>query len=196
MDLVRDSGAAAVTLNEVCRADVEKMASELGFQVRFAAVASFRLPDDCIDPGGRGVYGIAVLTRASITGSVEHPFAAQSDLEQRRWLCVTTEEATVCTTHLEIRGSSQLDAVNDAQCVEFAQVLQRADRPIIAGGDMNRDQGCAAPGMWVGTDRGAAQAPGDQHVYATTGLVGPGIRILRMDYTDHDAVVLSGRLEQ
>ena len=39
-DLIRDSGAAAVTLSEVCRADVEEMAAELGFQVRFAAVSS------------------------------------------------------------------------------------------------------------------------------------------------------------
>ena len=197
-DLIRDGGADVVTLSEVCRADVEEMAAELAFQVRFTAVSSYRLPDDCIDPGGRGVFGIAVLTKAAITASVERPYATQSDLEQRRWLCVTTHEATVCTTHLEIRGRGRLDAVNDAQCVEFGQALRRlgTDRPVIAGGDLNRATDCAAPGMWVGTDNDAVQLPGSQHVYATTDFVGPRSRIVGMEYTDHDALVVTGHLEQ
>lgn len=197
-DLMRDSGAAAVTLNEVCRSDAEEIAAELGYQMRFAAVSSYRLPDECIDPGGRGVYGIAVLTKATITASVERPYATQSDLEQRRWLCVTTDEVRVCTTHLEIRGRGRLDDVNDAQCAEFARVLERleTDRPVIAGGDMNRDRGCAAAGMWVDTDVDAAQAPGKQHVYATTDFAAPRTRIVPMEYTDHDALVITGRLER
>ena len=197
VDLVRDSGAAAVTLNEVCRADVEKMAAELGFQVRFAAVASFRLPDDCIDPGGRGVYGIAVLTRASITGSVEHPFAAQSDLEQRRWLCVTTEEATVCTTHLEIRGRSPARR-RERRAVRRVRTGPPTRRPADHRGRRHEPRPGLRRSRHVGGDR-LAEQPRPLGISMCTPPPtswGHEIRILRMDYTDHDAVVLSGRLEQ
>jgi endonuclease/exonuclease/phosphatase family metal-dependent hydrolase len=196
-EAIRDSRADAVTLDEVCQADVDELAAETGLHARFATVSSHGFPLSCVEPGGRGAYGIAVLTRAKITASVDRPYAGQGDVEQRRWLCVTTVKARVCATHLEIRGSDPVDAVNDAQCDEFAQSLERfaGDRPVIAGGDMNRDDPCTAPGMWVRTDGDADQASGKQHVYATREFVGPETRILPMLYTDHDALVVTSRLE-
>jgi hypothetical protein len=50
--------------------------------------------------------------------------------------------------------------------------------------------------MWVGTDNDAVQLPGSQHVYATTDFVGPRSRIVGMEYTDHDTLVVTGHLEQ
>jgi endonuclease/exonuclease/phosphatase family metal-dependent hydrolase len=196
-DVIRDSRADAVTLDEVCRADVDRIAAETGFHARFAPMASRGFPIRCVNPGGRGVYGIAVLTRANITASVGHPYADQDDVEQRRWLCATTDETGVCATHLDIRGWARVDGVNDAQCDEFRQVLQRlaADHPVIAGGDMNRDDPCPAPGMQVRTDSGAGQDPGKQHVYATTDFVAPETRIVPMAHTDHDALVVTSRLK-
>ena len=45
-----------------------KIAIETGYQARFAAVPSYVLGDDCINPGERGVFGIAVLTRVEDHG--------------------------------------------------------------------------------------------------------------------------------
>jgi endonuclease/exonuclease/phosphatase family metal-dependent hydrolase len=196
-DVITNNRADVVTLVEVCRADVDEIAAKTGLHVRFAAVSSSHgVPISCVDPGGRGAYGIAVLTRARITGSVDRPYAAQGGIEQRHWLCVTTAEARVCATHLEIRGSERVDAVNDAQCFEFGQVLERfvGDLPVIVGGDMNRDDACAASGMWARTDGDAVQASGRQHVYATSDFEEPETRIVPMVYTDHDALIVTSRL--
>jgi endonuclease/exonuclease/phosphatase family metal-dependent hydrolase len=196
-EVIRANGPAAVTLNEVCEADVKELAARTGYFARFAAVSSYVLPDDCIDPGGRGVYGIAVLTKARITASVDRPFAAQErNSEQRRWLCVTTDETRVCTTHLEIRGRDRLDVANDAQCDEFARVLAEMGRdgPVITGGDVNRDDPCPAAGMWVRADGVARQAPGQQHVYATTDFEDPHTQIVPMEHTDHDTLMITSEL--
>ncbi len=196
-EVIRTSRVDTVTLNEVCQGDVAKIAVETGYQARFAAVPSYVLGDDCINPGERGVFGVAVLTKARITASVDRAYTAQdTSMEQRHWLCVTTDEARVCTTHLEIRGSYRLDQVNDAQCAEFAGMLARleGDRPLLAGGDLNRDEPCAPAGMWVRTDVDAVQAPGKQHAYGTSQLVEPQARIVPMRYSDHDAVLVSSRL--
>jgi endonuclease/exonuclease/phosphatase (EEP) superfamily protein YafD len=196
--VIRKTGADAVTLSEVCRSDVEQIATDLGYEVRFAAVASYVLPDDCVDPGGRGVFGMAVLTRAPVLSSTGGPYRAQDKgIEQRRWLCVTTDETQVCTTHLEVRGRPRLDAVNDAQCREFAQVLRRlgGGRSLIAAGDLNRGGACAAPAMWIGTDRAAEQAPGKQQAYASEAFGAPQTSIVPMAYSDHDALVVTARLE-
>lgn len=197
VDVIRSSGADAVTLNEICRSDVESIAAETGYQARFAAVPSYVLGDDCIDPGGRGVYGIAVLTKSNVTASAERPFLAQDpSMEQRHWLCVTTAQAGICSTHLEIRGRERLDTVNDQQCIEFAAVLARqaTDRPVVAGGDLNRDEPCAAPGMWVQTDRAAAQAPGKQHAYGTRQFELPRTTIVPFPYSDHDVMIITADL--
>lgn len=197
--VIRTSGVDAVTLNEVCRGDIDKIATETGYQARFAAVPSYVSGDDCINPGERGVFGIAVLTRSRITASLDGSYEAQDpNMEQRHWLCVNTDEARVCTTHLETRGTNRLDRVNDAQCAELARMLIRleGEGPLLVGGDLNRDEPCATSGMWVRTDIDAVQAPGKQHVYGTSQLMDPQVRMVPMRYSDHDAVLVSSRLEQ
>ena len=117
---------AAVTLNETCSADAAEIARRTGYQLRFAAVLAWGAPLPCVDPGGRGDFGIAVLTKDDIKASHDEAFAVHADEEERRWLCATTiREVTVCTAHLSTRGSTAQRAANDAECHELRGVLAR-----------------------------------------------------------------------
>ncbi len=187
----------AVTLNEVCSADVARIAQRTGYHRRFATVMYRGRPLPCRSPRGRGVFGNAVLTRARVAGSVDRGFRAQSiDPEERRWLCVTTvRRVTVCTTHLSGRG--EVRAATDRQCVELARLLAvRARRgPTIAAGDINRHRSCAPAGMWTRTDRTATQKPGIQHAYGgAEQLRVVGATTVPADFTDHDFLYVTARL--
>ena len=102
---IRRYDADAVTLAEVCSGDVRTLADEVGYAARFAPVnAGSGLPIPCRTPGGRGVYGIAVLSRAPVTDSRDTRYDSQDGIEDRQALCVTTaQEVTVCGTHLTLR---------------------------------------------------------------------------------------------
>jgi endonuclease/exonuclease/phosphatase family metal-dependent hydrolase len=190
---ITDNHPDAVTVDEVCSRDVADMASVSGYHVRFSPVRYVDSVLACQDPGGRGDFGIAVLTRQRITDSAGAAFDAQDGIEQRRWLCVTTTDSvTVCATHLSTRGWAATRAVNDAQCGEFAHVLAaRQSSALVAGGDMNRPDPCAAPGMWAQTDTGATQAAGRQQVYGDDHFEGSTAQVIPMVYTDHDALVVT-----
>jgi hypothetical protein len=59
----------------------------------------------CVRPGGRGLFGEAVLTAAAIKSTDSQAFEAQAGIERRRWLCVTTRvDVDVCTAHLNTRA--------------------------------------------------------------------------------------------
>jgi endonuclease/exonuclease/phosphatase family metal-dependent hydrolase len=194
--LIVDARADAVTLNEVCSGDVEDLARATGYHMRFATVPYKGNPLPCSDPGDRGRYGIAVLTKAGIRSSVDGAYRAQDAIEQRQWICVTTDDAvTVCATHLDVRSAST-NAVNDAQCAEFADVLDglSQDTALIAAGDMNRPDSCAPEDMWTRSDELAAQQPGLQHVYGNARLSPTATTVVPMTYSDHDALVVSSRL--
>ena len=194
---IEGTQADAVTLNEVCQGDVEDLARATGYHLRFASVTYQGRPLPCSSPGGRGLFGIAVLTKAAITSTNGAAYAVQDDVEQRRWLCVRTDDdVTVCTTHLDIRGSDDTAAVNDAQCAEFTQVLERLepDGPLIAAGDMNRWESCAPAGMWTRGDDQATQRAGVQHVYGDAQFRAPARNVRPMTYSDHDALVVTSRL--
>jgi endonuclease/exonuclease/phosphatase family metal-dependent hydrolase len=194
---IDESQPDAVTLNEVCSGDVSELARGTGYHMRFATVRYRGRPLPCRDPGDRGRYGIAVLTKAGIRTSTGGAFGVQDDVEQRHWLCVTADGAvTVCVTHLDIRASTSTERVNDAQCAEFADVLARFDpnTALIAAGDMNRSSSCAADGMWTRTDDQANQQPGLQQVYGNAGFSSPATTVVPMTYTDHDALVVTSWL--
>jgi len=165
--------------------------------MRFATVTHQGEPLPCIAPGDRGWYGIAVLTKADISRSTNAAYAVEDAVEQRHWICVTTVDAvTVCATHLDIRGFSSTEAVNDAQCAEFADVLESFDpsAALIAAGDMNRWESCAPRGMWTRGDDFATQSPGIQHVYADAQFSRPTTTVVPMAYSDHDALVVTSWL--
>lgn len=188
------TGADAVTVNEACSGDVERIAEETGMDSRFATVLYRGAPLPCVSPGGRGVFGNAVLTRSAIVASDDRAFVAQLGAEERRWLCATTEDGVrACTAHLSVAGTAAQAATNDAQCQELARVLAAGGprTATVFGGDVNRQTGCAPAGAWTLRDDAAAQAPGIQHAHGTRSrLLRPVAEVVPMTFTDHDALLV------
>lgn len=195
---LHDTHPDAVTFNEVCRRDAARIARRTGYHLRFSRVIYLGAPLRCIRPGGRGLFGDAVLTKAPIDASDNRAFAAQAGIEQRRWLCVSTRlDVDVCTGHLSTRHSTTAAATNDAQCAELGALLARraAARAVAFGGDVNRHRSCAPDGVWTRTDRSADQAPGVQHVYGSGGaLSSPSAEVLPARHSDHDVLLVRARL--
>jgi endonuclease/exonuclease/phosphatase family metal-dependent hydrolase len=194
--VIRRDRPDAVTISEACRGDVAWIAGRTGYHLRFAQVIYHSAPFRCIDPGGRGVFGDALLTKAAIADSDSHAFPTQTSFEHRRWLCVTTRvRVDVCTAHLDTRGGAEL-AGNDAQCPELATVLAHrpAARAVIFGGDVNRRSSCAPAGFWTRTDTAARQSPGLQQVYGGGALRAPSARVIPFAHSDHDALLVRARL--
>jgi hypothetical protein len=189
---IRDAHPDAVTLNEVCRRDVARIARRTGYQLRFSRVIYGGRRLRCVRPGGRGLFGNAVLTGAAIESTDSQDFKAQAGPERRRWLCVATRvDVDVCTAHLNTRSTIEV-AGNDAQCVELAALLARraSARTVIFGGDVNRRRPCAPDGVWTRTDSSADQAPGLQHVYGSGALRSPSGEVVPAEYTDHDVLLV------
>jgi len=198
IDVIRARKPKAVTFNEACSGDAARIARRTGYRMRFATVLISGAPLECIDPGGRGVFGNAVMTKEAITDSTDRAFTAQAGSEERRWICVGTARGVeVCTTHLSTRGSDAARAANDGQCVELAAILAgSADGgPTIAAGDINRQDSCAAAGMWTLTDAEAVQLPGIQHSYGSAeDFLAPQVEIVPATFTDHDFMLITTRL--
>ena len=194
--LIRGEQPDAVTISEACRGDVARIARRTGYHFRFAQVIYRGAPFACIDPGGRGVFGDALLTKAAVVDADNHAFATQTSFEHRRWLCVTTRvRVDVCTAHLDTRGGAER-AGNDAQCPELATVLTHrpAARAVIFGGDVNRRSSCAPAGFWTRTDAAARQSAGLQQVYGSGALRAPSARVIPFVHSDHDALLVRARL--
>jgi endonuclease/exonuclease/phosphatase family metal-dependent hydrolase len=193
---IRGARPDAVTLNEVCRRDVARIARGTGYHLRFSRViyGGRRLP--CVRPGGRGLFGNAVLTEAATESTVSRDFKAQSGPERRRWLCVTTRAGVdVCAAHLNTRSPIEI-AGNIAQCKELGRLLARraSTRPVLFGGDVNRRDSCAPDGFWTRTDRSADQAPGLQHVYGSDALRSPSAEVVPAEHTDHDVLLVRAHI--
>jgi endonuclease/exonuclease/phosphatase family metal-dependent hydrolase len=193
---IRETRPDAVTVNEGCRSDVARIARRTGYHLRFTRVIYGGELLRCVRPGGRGLFGDAVLTRAAIERTDSRDFEGQSGPERRRWLCVTTRvDVDVCTAHLNTRSAIEV-AGHGAQCAELAALLARraAARTVIFGGDVNRRRSCAPDGVWTRTDRSADQAPGIQHVYGSGALRSPAAEVLPAAHSDHDVLVVRARL--
>jgi endonuclease/exonuclease/phosphatase family metal-dependent hydrolase len=193
---IRQTRADAVTFNEACGGDAASIARRTGYHLRFSSVIYYGKPLPCIKPGGRGLFGDAVLTKAAIQSSDSRPFAAQAGPEQRRSLCVSTRpEVEVCTTHLASHERVEV-AANGPQCAELGVLLARRARrrAVIFGGDLNRRASCAPAGFWARTDGSAQQDPGLQHVYGTAAFRSPSARVVPASHTDHDILLVRARL--
>jgi endonuclease/exonuclease/phosphatase family metal-dependent hydrolase len=194
---IRELHPDAVTFNESCRKDVARIARLAGYHLRFSTVIYYGKPLPCVHPGGRGVFGDAVLTKAAVESTASGPFPTQAAPERRVWLCVVTRAGVdVCTAHL---ASHEIDevAANDPQCAELGSLLARraATRTVIFAGDVNHRASCAPQGFWTRTDGSAHQNPGDQQVYGTSALRSPAARIVPATHTDHDVLVVRVRLD-
>jgi endonuclease/exonuclease/phosphatase (EEP) superfamily protein YafD len=193
---IRRARPDAVTFNEACRRDVALIAGRTHYHLRFSRVIYLGKPLRCVQPGGRGLFGDAVLTKAAIESSDSQDFKAQGGIERRRWLCVTTRiDVDVCTAHLNERTIAEV-AGNDAQCAELKALLARraADRTVIFGSDVNRRPSCAPDSFWTRTDRSADQAPGLQHVYGTGALRSPTAEVVPATHSDHDVLLVRAHL--
>jgi endonuclease/exonuclease/phosphatase family metal-dependent hydrolase len=193
---IRETRPDAVTLNEVCRGDVARIARRTGYNLRFSRVIYAGRRLRCVRPGGRGLFGNAVLTKAAIESTDTRDFKGQAGPERRRWLCVTTRvDVDVCTAHLNTRSPIEI-AGNGAQCVELAALLSRraSARTVIFGGDVNRRSLCAPDGFWTRTDSSAAKAPGLQHAYGSSTLRSPSAEIVPAERSDHDILLVRADL--
>jgi endonuclease/exonuclease/phosphatase family metal-dependent hydrolase len=195
---IREAHPDAVTINEACGGDVARIARRAGYHVRFSSVIYYGKPLSCIRPGGRGLFGDAVLTRAAIERTDSRAFQAQAGPEQRQWLCVSTRAGVdVCTAHLASHEPIEV-AANAPQCAELTALLARraSARAVIFGGDVNRLPSCAPQGFWTRTDKSAHQDPGSQQVYGAGALRSPSARIEPATHTDHDILLVSARLSR
>jgi endonuclease/exonuclease/phosphatase family metal-dependent hydrolase len=189
---IRAARPDAVTFNEACSGDVALIAGRTGYHSRFSKVIYYGKPLPCIKPGGRGLFGDAVLTRTSIESADSQPFQAQAGPERRQWLCVSTRVGVdVCTAHLASHEAVEV-AANDPQCAELRALLARraAAHAVIFGGDVNRRPSCAPLGFWTRTDGSAHQDPGLQQVYGTGALRSPSARVVPATHTDHDVLLV------
>jgi endonuclease/exonuclease/phosphatase family metal-dependent hydrolase len=190
---ILDNDPTAVTLNEACSGDAATIARRTGYRMRFATVLVNGAPLPCVNPGHRGRFGNAVLTKERLTASHDQAFATQTGEEERRWLCATTSRGvTVCTAHLGTRGSADERRTNDGQCAALEAVLARYAKigATVFGGDLNRHTPCAPASMWPTTDSHAAQDPGLQHVYASRSAEAPLARVTSARHTDHDFILV------
>ena len=193
---IRETRPEVVTFNEACSGDVGSIARRTGYHRRFSTVIYYGKPLKCIRPGGRGLFGDAVLTRAAVLSSVSRAFKTQAGPEQRRFLCIDTRaRVDACTAHLASPESDE-EAANGPQCAELTSVLARlaATRPVIFGGDLNRRSPCAPDGFWIRTDGSARQNPGSQQIYGSGALRSPSARVMPATHTDHDVLVVRARL--
>jgi len=193
---VREANPDAVTFNEACSGDVALIAKRTGYHVRFSKVIYNGKLLRCIRPGGRGFFGDAVLSKASILGAVSQPFKMQAGPERREWLCVSTSIGVdVCTAHLAAHEPDEV-AANKPQCAELGVILARraAARAVIFGGDVNRRPSCAPHGFWTRTDSSAHQDPGSQQVYGTGAFRSPSARVVPAIHTDHDVLLVRAYL--
>ena len=193
---IRDAGPDAVTFNEACSGDVASIARRAGYHWRFSTVIYYGKPLMCIRPGGRGLFGDAVLTRSAVVSSDSGAFETQAGPEQRRFLCVDTRaRVDACTAHLASPETDEV-AANGPQCAELRSLLARlaTSSTVIFGGDLNRRSACAPDGFWVRTDGSARQDPGSQHVYGSGALRSPSAQVVPATHTDHDVLVVRAQL--
>jgi endonuclease/exonuclease/phosphatase family metal-dependent hydrolase len=193
---IHQAHADAVTFNEACRDDVALIARRTGYEMRFSRVIYHGKSLPCVRPGGRGLFGDAVLTKAAIESTNSLAFDAQAGPERRQWLCVGTRVGVeVCTAHLASPETDEA-AANAPQCAELRALLARrgAARTLVFGGDINRRPSCAPHGFWTRTDGSAHQNPGNQHVYGTGALRSPSAQVVPATHTDHDILVVRAHL--
>jgi endonuclease/exonuclease/phosphatase family metal-dependent hydrolase len=193
---IREARPDAVTFSEACSGDVALIARRTGYHWRFSNVIYYGKLLPCIRPGGRGFYGDAVLSKASILGVASQPFEAQAGPERRMWLCASTAIGVdVCTTQLATHQPVEV-AANELQCTELGAILARraAAHAVIFGGDMNRHASCAPHGFWTRTDGSAHQDPGSQQVYGTSAFRSPSARVVPAVHTDHDVLMVRAYL--
>lgn len=123
-----------VSLNEVCRSDVGRLAGST--YVGWFTPA--RTPSGATVTCTSGEdYGIAMLHRVGLSTSASNTYAAQDTGNERRvWMCSTFQDGTAaCVTHLSTSGSTAM-----RQCRELLGTNMPAHtsgRATVVAGDFN-----------------------------------------------------------
>ena len=189
--VIRARDPDVVTLNEICRGDVNSLVRTLGSARRVAAfqpAIDRRTGEPVLCRDGEP-YGIGLLSRPPEARTVAsggiYPTQDPSSPEARAWLCAPASSGgSVCTTHLA--NANPLIAL--AQCrYLFTIVASALQGPVVVAGDFNLVdlRTCLPPGYASDSD-GAVQ-----FVAATaTGLREP--RLVGMaETTDHPALLVT-----
>lgn len=192
--LIRMRQPDVVTLNEICRSDVDVLARSfpagtVGTAFQPAIDRRTLTPITC---RAGEPYGIGLLTRtpwgrtqAKPIGGV-YPAQDQGNAEGRAWLCApATRGVVACTTHL----TATSPAVAQAQCRFLFTWLPALIRgTVVVGGDFNlgRLERCLPPGYVSASDGGL------QFVVAAGTAVSVRSRLLGLaGSTDHPALLVS-----
>lgn len=192
------------TVVETCSGDAQRIADETGYHLAFGTVIYKGAELPCVNPGGRGVYGITLLTRQPIVAVNDKPYTAQNGNEQRRRVCATTSDGlTGCVTHLAVPDKDPAgpnSAANNGQCAELRSLLDQYARrglPVLAGGDMNRQGSCAPPTFWTQRDSASSKDPGIQHAYGTRAWLHEATAtVLPMQFSDHNALLVTATMSR
>lgn len=174
--VIRDRAPGVVTLNEVCRDDVQVLAKAVqdGHGGRlaweFEAAGDRRTGGEFRCRNGQP-YGIGVLARlpADSPGYTSYsgiyPMQDTRDPEERVYLCIIGNTFDACTTHL----SSTSASIAGAQChylmTDAIPAMHSRDRyaPTVVAGDFNlgvggsTDMHACAPSGYLRRDDGSGQ---------------------------------------
>lgn len=196
IDRIQRTEPDVVTLNEVCRDDVARIAEETARLPVFHPVGDGN--DNPVTCTNGADYGMGVVGGSAGHGTPETDrgwYTEQDAGEQRGYLCATFGRNTACTTHLSVNAE-----VARAQCQgdEWPLRGKHAER-IVLGGDLNlRDEetpsarDCVPRGFFHEGDAAEGEPLGGlQHIIASsTNFDYAGHETLPMKHTDHPALVM------
>jgi endonuclease/exonuclease/phosphatase family metal-dependent hydrolase len=209
--VIRADQPDVVTLNEVCRADVEALDRALTSAVDAngggIVVSAFKAAGDRTTAGAYRCrngqpYGIALVVHIPIDrgytiASGLYPTQDLNDPEERAWLCLyAIGDFYACTTHLA--DTSRTVAL--AQCGYLLRTIIPSVRersggagPTVIGGDLNlATTGPANVATCVPSGYLREGDGGVQYVLATTDLSAASERVIAMHgTTDHPALLVS-----
>jgi hypothetical protein len=206
--VIRADGPDVVTLNEVCRDDVDALEQALAGVSDGVVVSAFRAANDRRTGGAYHCrngqpYGIGLLVhvatayRGYVTYSGIYPTQDPGDPEERAWLCLDAIGTFyACTTHL---ANTSL-TVALAQCayllhtaIPDVRARNAGYEPTVLGGDLNlgsagpRDVRACVPSGYVRRGDG-----GVQYVLATIDFSLTSDRSIGMNgTTDHPGLLVA-----
>ena len=190
-DLINARQPQVVTLNEICRADLDQLAPSMGNGYRaFApALRPDGTPVRCVNGDE---YGNGLIFRATGATSFSGVYTTQDGGSERRvYVCAEFSDLLGCTTHLSTTGSVAM-----AQCKAAIAMLRdrgAAGRATFLAGDFNMRyaplfgqnvQNCNSSPFFRKGD-------GDvQHVFAAS-MGFERTDVISMRYTDHPGLLVT-----
>jgi endonuclease/exonuclease/phosphatase family metal-dependent hydrolase len=193
-ELVEDSGADVVLLQEVCHSQASHLADALGWEVHHVTTFKGDLngANRCVDDD----YGMAIVgpdPNGRTTIPLPTPGLGATQIDVRSIICATVDDLTACTTHL-VRKKNDADAhrLQIAAFVQAASDLAATKVPVLLAGDLNDD--VDAFGDLERDYVSSGERDSLDHVFATARDFS-AIDVAERDCTcsDHPALVVTAR---